>query len=101
MAIRVLMLDDGDHAPSYHAEDTANWYDANNFIKYLTRPRISIVPYDVRQVRLVDLDPHALEEDISDIERYFDIVIYFDSRSYSFEEYQEVFNILWKYAEVI
>ena len=40
MAIRVLMLDDGDQAPSYHAEDTANWYDANNFIKYMTRPRI-------------------------------------------------------------
>lgn len=101
MAIRVLMLNDDNHAPSYHCEDTSHWYDANNFISYLTRPRTLTIHYEVRQVRLADLDPHALKEDINDIERYFDIVIYFDSRSYSFEEYQEVFNILWKYSEEI
>lgn len=96
MAIRVLMLDDGDHTPCYHAEDTANWYDANAFIKYLTRPRTTIIPYEVRQVRLADFEFSSL-----DIERYFDIVIYFDSRSYSFEEYQKAFNILWKHSEEI
>ena len=100
MAIRVLMLDDDNHTPSYHCEDTTSWHDANAFIKYLTRPHTVIIPYEVRQVRLVDLDPDTLEEDINDIERYFDIVD-FGGRGYSFEEYQEVFNILWKYSEVI
>ena len=96
MAIRVLMLNDGDHTPSYHMEDTTNWYDANDFIKYLTRPRTLNISYEVRQIHLFDFEFSSL-----DIEQYFDIVINFDSRAYSFEEYQKAFNILWKHSEEI
>ena len=99
--IRVLMLDDDNHTPSYHAEDTTSWYDANHFIKWLTRPHTAIIPYKVRIVRLVDLDIDLSKTDPDiNVEHMFDIV-YFKGRGYSFEEYQEAFNILWKYSEDI
>lgn len=92
-AIRVLMLDDDNHTPSYHAEDTSHWHNANHFIKYLIQPHI---PYEVRKVALIDIE--AME--IDDIDHFFDII---DSngRGHSFEEYQEAFDILWKYSEEI
>ena len=100
-AIRVLMLDDDNHSPSYHAEDTSHWHDANHFIKYLTRPHTTIIPYEVRQVALLDLDIDLSETDPDiDIGHIFDIV-YFNGRGYSFEEYQEAFDILWKNSEEI
>lgn len=98
-AIRVLMLDDDNHTPSYHAEDTSHWHDANHFIKHLTRPHTVIIPYEVRIIRLIDVEIDTEETDI-DIEHMFDIV-YWNGRGYSFEEYQEAFNILWKYSEGI
>ena len=93
-AIRVLMLDDDNHTPSYHAEDTSHWHDANHFIKYLTRPHI---PYEVRQLALIDAEVDDPDIDIGHI---FDIV-FFNGRGYSFEEYQEAFEILWKMSEAI
>lgn len=100
-AIRVLMLDDDNHTPSYHAEDTSSWHDANHFIKYLTRPHTVIIPYEVRKVALVDIDIDATEADgIDNIDHFFDIVD-FNGRGHSFEEYQEAFDILWKYSEEI
>ena len=93
-AIRVLSLDDDNHTPSFHAEGTSHWHDANHFIKYLTRPHI---PYEVRQVRLVDLE---IEDPDLDIDYIFDIV-QFNGQGYSFEEYQEAFNILWEMSEDI
>ena len=98
-AIRVLMLDDDNHTPSYHAEDTSHWHDANHFIKYLTRPHTVIIPYEVHAIRLIDVEIDTEETDI-DIEHMFDIV-YWNGRGFSFEEYQEAFNILWKYSEDI
>lgn len=99
--IRVLMLDDDNHTPSYHCEDTANWHDANHFIKWLTRPRNIILPYEVRKIALIDLDIDLSETDHDiDIGHIFDIV-QFRGRGYSFEEYQEAFNLLWKYSEEI
>lgn len=100
MSIRVLMLDDDNHTPSYRAEDTSHWHDANHFIKWLTRPRIDIIPYEVRAVRLVDIEVDADDADI-DIDQMFDIVDCWCGRGFSFEEYQEAFNILWKYSEAI
>ena len=101
MAIRVLMLDDDNHTPSYHAEDTSHWHDANHFIKWLTRPHNTIIPYEVRKVALIDLDIDLAEVDPDvDIGHIFDIV-YFNGRGYSFEEYQEAFDILWKNSEEI
>jgi hypothetical protein len=101
MSIRVLMLDDDNHTPSYHAEDTSHWHDANHFIKYLTRPHTVIIPYEVRKVALIDLDIDFSETDPDiDIEHIFDIV-YFNGRGHSLEEYQEAFDILWKYSEEI
>ena len=100
-AIRVLMLDDDNHTPSYHAEDTTSWHDANHFIKFLTRPHTVIIPYEVRAVHLVDLDIDLSDTDPNiDIEHIFDIV-YFNGRGYSFEEYKEAFEILWKNSEAI
>jgi len=97
-AIRVLMLDDDNHTPSYHAEDTSHWHDANHFIKHLIQ---SHIPYEVRKVALIDIDIEAMENDgIDDIDHFFDIVD-FDGRGHSFEEYQEAFDILWKYSEEI
>lgn len=98
-AVRVLMLDDDNHTPSYHAEDTSHWHDANHFIKYLTRPHTVIIPYEVRAIRLIDVEIDTEETDI-DIEHMFDIV-YWNGRGFSSEEYQEAFNILWKYSEDI
>lgn len=101
MSIRVLMLDDDNHSPSYHAEDTSNWHDANHFIKYLTRPHTVIIPYEVRKVALIDLDIDLSETDPDiDIGYIFDIV-QFCGRGHSFEEYQEAFDILWKNSEEI
>lgn len=101
MSIRVLMLDDDNHSPSYHAEDTSHWHDANHFIKYLIRPHTVIIPYEVRKVALIDLDIDLSEIDSDiDIEHIFNIV-FFNGRGYSFEEYQEAFNILWKNSEEI
>ena len=100
-AIRVLMLDDDNHTPSYHAEDTTHWHDANHFIKCLTRPHTAIIPYEVRAVHLIDLDIDLSEIDPDiDIGHIFDIV-YFNGRGYSFKEYLEAFEILWKYSEEI
>ena len=98
-AIRVLMLDDDNHTPSYHAEDTSHWHNANHFIKWLTRPHTVVIPYEVRVIRLIDVEIDTEETDV-DIEHMFDIV-YWNGRGYSFEEYQEAFNILWKYSEDI
>ena len=100
-AIRVLMLDDDNHTPSYHAEDTTSWHDANDFIKWLTRPHTVVIPYEVRAVHLVDLDVDLSEinPDI-DINHMFDIVD-FNGRGHSYEEYQEAFEILWKNSEAI
>lgn len=100
-AIRVLMLDDDNHTPSYHAEDTTSWHDANDFIKWLTRPHTVVIPYEVRAVHLVDLDVDLSEinPDI-DINHMFDIVD-FNCRGHSYEEYQEAFEILWKNSEAI
>ena len=95
--IRVLSLDDDNHTPSFHAEDTSHWHDANHFIKYLTRPHTVIIPYEVRQVALIDLEVEDIDIDIHHI---FDIV-QLNGRGYSFEEYQEAFNILWKMSEDI
>ena len=101
MSIRVLMLDDDNHSPSYHAGDTSHWHDANHFIKYLIRPHTVIIPYEVRKVALIDLDIDLSEIDSDiDIDHIFDIV-FFNGRGYSFEEYQEAFNILWKNSEEI
>lgn len=97
MAIRVLMLDDDNHTPTYHAEDTTCWNYANHFIKWLTRPHTVVIPYEVRQVRLIDLE---VEDPELDIDRIFDIV-YRNGRGHSFEEYQEAFEILWKMSEDI
>lgn len=94
MAIRVLMLDDDNYTPSYHCEDTCHWHDANHFIKFLTRTHM---PYEVRQVHLIELE---VEDPDLDIDHIFDIV-HFNGRGYSFEEYQEAFNILWKMSEEI
>ena len=100
-AIRVLMLDDDNHTPSYHAEDTTSWHNANHFIKWLTRPHTVIIPYEVRAVRLIDLDIDLSEIDSDiDIDHIFDIV-YFNGRDHSFKEYQEAFEILWKNSEAI
>ena len=100
-AIRVLMLDDDNHAPSYHAEDTTSWHDANDFIKWLTRPYTVVIPYEVRAVRLIDLDIDLSETDPDiDIEHMFDIVDY-GGRTYTLKEYQEAFEILWKNSEAI
>lgn len=101
MSIRVLMLDDDNHSPSYHAEDTSHWHNANHFIKFLTRPHTVVIPYEVRTVHLIDLDVDLSETDPDiDIGHIFDIV-YFNGRGYSFEEYQEAFDILWKNSEEI
>ena len=89
-AIRVLMLDDDNHTPSYHSEDTVHWHNANQFIRWLTRPHTVIIPYEVRQCHLIDLEDDTI----------FDIVAH-NGRGYSFEEYQEAFNILWENSEVI
>ena len=98
MAIRVLMLDDDNHYSSYHAEDTSYWYDANHFIKYLTRPRRTVsTSYNVRKVVLADLD---INNPDVDIDYLFDIV-QLCGRGYSFEKYQEAFDLLWKYSEEI
>ena len=100
-AIRVLMLDDDNHAPSYHAEDTTSWHDANDFIRWLTRPHTVIIPYEVRAVRLIDLDIDLSETDPDiDIDHMFDIVDY-GGRTYTLKEYQEAFEILWKNSEAI
>lgn len=100
-AIRVLMLDDDNHSPSYHAEDTSHWHCANHFIKHLTRLHTVIIPYEVRKVALIDLDIDLSETDPDlDIGHIFDIVL-FNGRGYSFEEYQEAFDILWKNSEEI
>lgn len=99
--IRVLMLDDDNHTPSYHAEDTTYWHDANHFIKWLITSRSMFITYEVRQVRLIDLDIDLSETDPDiDIERMFDIVDY-NGRGYSYEEYLEAFDILWKNSEAI
>lgn len=98
-AIRVLMLNDDNHTPSYHAEDTSYWHDANHFIKWLTRPHTTIIPYEVRQVYIYDLEVNPDEPSI-DIDTMFDIV-QFNGRGYSFEEYQAAFNALWKVSEEI
>ena len=99
--MRVLMLDDDNHCPSYHCEDTSHWHDANHFIKWLTKPRTVAIPYEVRAVRLIDLDIDFSETDPDiDIGHIFDIV-YFNGRDYSFKEYQEAFNILWEVSEDI
>ena len=95
--IRVLSLDDDNHTPSFHAEDTSHWHDANHFIKFLTRPHTVIIPYEVRQVRLIDLE---IEDSDLDIDHVFDIV-YSNGRGHSFKEYQEAFEILWKNSEAI
>lgn len=97
-AIRILMLDDDNHTPSYHAEDTSYWNDANHFIKFLTRPHTAVIPYEVRQVHLIDLEIKDLDDE--GILHIFDIV-HFKGRGYSFEEYQKAFNILWKMSEEI
>ena len=98
-AIRVLMLNDDNHTPSYHAEDTSHWHDANHFIKWLTRPHTTIIPYEVRQVYIYDLEVNPDEPSI-DMDTMFDIV-QCNGRGYSFEEYQEAFNALWKVSEEI
>ena len=95
--IRVLILDDDNHTPSYHAEDTSCWGNANQFIKWLTRPHTTIIPYEVREVRLIELEPPT--PDI-DTDMMFDIVN-FHGRGYSFKEYQEAFNVLWELSEPI
>jgi hypothetical protein len=95
--IRVLSLDDDNHTPSFHAENTSHWHDANHFIKYLTSHHTVIIPYEVRQVHLIDLE---VEDPDLDIDHIFDIV-YFNGRGYSLEEYQEAFDILWKMSEDI
>ena len=101
MSIRILMLDDDNHAPSYHAEDTSHWHNANHFIKWLLRPHITIIPYEVREVRLIDLDCELSDTDPDiDVGHIFDIV-FFNGRGYSLEEYQEAFDILWKNSEEI
>lgn len=97
MAIRVLALDDDNHTPSYHAEDTFHWHDANHFIKWLTRRHTMVIPYDVRKLALIDAE---VDRPDIDIEQIFDIV-HFNGRGYSFEEYQEAFDILWELSEPI
>ena len=100
-AIRVLMLDDDIHAPTYHAEDTTSWHNPNDFIKWLTRSHTTATPYEVRLVYLIDLDIDFAETDPDiDIGYLFDIV-FFGGRGHSFEEYQEAFNILWENSEEI
>ena len=100
-SIRVLMLDDDNHTPSYHGEDTSFWHDANHFIKWLTRPHTIIIPYEVRQVRLIDLDIDLSETNPDiDIDHIFDIVDC-NGRGHSYEEYLEAFDILWKNSEAI
>ena len=93
-AVRVLCLDDDNHSPSYHAEDTFHWNNANQFIKHLTH---SYTPYEVRQVNLVDFD---VDNPDIDPDTIFNIVDC-NGRGYSFEEYQEAFNILWEHSEPI
>ena len=99
--IRILMLDDDNHAPSYHAEDTSSWHSANDFIKWLTRPHTVVIPYEVRAVRLIDfdIDLSDIDPDI-DVGHIFDIVD-FNGRGFTFDEYQEAFDILWKNSEAI
>jgi hypothetical protein len=57
----------------------------------------SYVPYEVRQVSLVDFD---VDNPDIDPDTIFNIVD-FNGRGYSFEEYQEAFNILWENGEPI
>ena len=97
-AIRVLKLDDDNHTPSYHCEDTAEWYNADEFIKFLTRPHTIIIPYEVRTIRLVDIEISEYKPE--KIDHYFDIV-QFNRGNRSFEEYQEAFDILWKIGDDI
>lgn len=98
MSIRILKLDDDNHSPSYHSEDTSKWYDADEFIKFLTRPHTIVIPYEVRAFRLVDTEMGDYEPE--EVERYFDI-IQCGGKGYSFEEYQEVFNLMWEFSEEV
>ena len=97
MAIRVLKLDDDNHAPSYHAEDTTCWHDADHFIAWLTRPHTVIIPYEVRKVELLNAEVDNWK---IDVDLMFSIVDR-KGKGYSFEEYQEAFNILWDISEAI
>ena len=95
-AIRVLMLDDDNHTPSYHSEDIACWHDANHFIKWLTHDG-NVPKYEVRKLAILDVTFEDLD---FDVETMFDIV-HWRGRGYSFEEYQEAFNHLWEVSEEI
>lgn len=95
MAIRVLKLDDDNHAPSYHAEDTTCWHDADHFIAWLTRPHT--IPYEVRKVELLNAEVDNWK---IDVDLMFSIVDR-EGKGYSFEEYQEAFSILWDISEAI
>ena len=94
--MRVLMLDDDNHVPSYHCEDTTKWYDANEFIKWLTKPHTAVIPYEVKQLYLIDVDYEKLDR----VDYFFDVV-FFEGKGHSFEEYQEAFNFLWEIAKEI
>ena len=97
-SIRVLKLDDDNYAPSYHSEDTSKWYNADEFIKFLTCLHTIATPYKVRAFNLIDtkMDDYEPEK----VEYYFDI-IQCGGKGYSLEEYQEVFNLMWKFSEEI
>ena len=97
MAIRVLKLDDDNHAPSYHAEDTICWHDADHFITWLTRPHTVVIPYEVRKIELLNAEVDNWK---IDVDLMFSIVDR-EGKGYSFEEYQEAFNILWDISEAI
>ena len=68
--MRVLMLDDDNHTPSYHCEDTTMWYDANEFIKWLTKPNTTSFLYEVKQLYLIDVDYEKLDR----VDYLFDVV---------------------------
>lgn len=95
--VRILALDDDNHTPSFHAEDTSYWGNANQFIRWLTRPHIDVIPYEVRKVRLIELEPPTPDIEVDVI---FDIVNFYRNGD-SFEEYQEAFNMLWELSEPI
>ena len=91
--MRVLCLDDDNHAPCYVEESTVIHFDANIFIKRLCKSRN--FNYEVRYVSILD---HCFPN--TKLKNYFELVE-FGGEGYSYEQFMEAFNALWNVSDEI
>ena len=91
--MRVLCLDDDNHAPCYVEESTVTHYNVNSFIKRLCRHRD--FDYAVRYVNILD---HCLPN--TKLVNYFELVE-FGGAGYLYEEFMEAFDALWNVSDEI